>query len=717
MSLLRNTEFNKRLYYKNNVLLSLLLLIPIFITSVFNFFVLYQKNTDAMKHDLLKESEKTLNTLSSNFNLMSKIVSQKRMDKWFSEEKQNKVNTAYYPIIHQLKKDSIWTSFFADVGYYSVKSGLVYRYNYACTIEEYFGLSSKYHKYYNVPYYNLNGKDLSILYENNNHLRIMRITNDESDQGGVLIAYPLELRHDKAPVSFMFFIISDKKFHSLLDMGKKATCLISYLDLPIYSSDPELIHTFESDNTWQKKTELSHALNMNMDGIAISWIPSSGYQVQTILPIVISEALVTFASMFIGLLLLLYISRKTYQPIQTLLEKLPSPEKAETVTDEFRYINLVLDDLAYSKQFYQESVLELRRDNYLYGILDNQAYPGNNFYNECIFQGIRIDRKYFACLLLEDSAQNFDLFSFLIAKEENNNEIENTNIYSLYVMGNKYLFILASDLDKHDFNQHLSQLNKEDSTLVRVSEIVEGVQNVRTAYMSVCWQENDHYCSMQLPTIELQFLEDAVTTANYNKIFFSLRMIKKELPKYNKILQKKIMSIIYELMRNGIETEFMEEFDADQMMLESKENKKTSYASLLDKWIAAVAKAKNNQELKNRPENEGTFLPRNLHTIMQYIEANYMKTNFSIKSMAADFGTTSSNLSHQFKKLTGKTLSGFIDELRMSAAEEFLLKNMPIQEIAEKLGYSTPTVFTQAFKRYKGMTPTVYRKKQKREKS
>ncbi|MDE6977480.1 MAG: AraC family transcriptional regulator, partial [Lachnospiraceae bacterium] len=95
--------------------------------------------------------------------------------------------------------------------------------------------------------------------------------------------------------------------------------------------------------------------------------------------------------------------------------------------------------------------------------------------------------------------------------------------------------------------------------------------------------------------------------------------------------------------------------------------------------------------------------------IMHYIEENYTSPGFSIKCMAAEFGTSPSNLSHQFKKLTGKTLSKFIDELRIAKAEEMLAGGEKIGVIALELGYSTTPVFTETYKRIRGITPSSFR--------
>ena len=95
--------------------------------------------------------------------------------------------------------------------------------------------------------------------------------------------------------------------------------------------------------------------------------------------------------------------------------------------------------------------------------------------------------------------------------------------------------------------------------------------------------------------------------------------------------------------------------------------------------------------------------------IMQYIRDHYKDADFSIKGMAIDFGTSTSNLSHQFRSLTGKSLSQFVEELRIAYAITLLNTDMKIKDIARECGYSTSISFTEAFKRIKHVTPRYYR--------
>lgn len=85
-----------------------------------------------------------------------------------------------------------------------------------------------------------------------------------------------------------------------------------------------------------------------------------------------------------------------------------------------------------------------------------------------------------------------------------------------------------------------------------------------------------------------------------------------------------------------------------------------------------------------------------------------------------DMETVASALSMTTRTLRRRLLeeqTNFVklrDEVRLALAEEFLTGfKLSIEQIAERLGYSEPTCFINAFKRWTGKTPLVYRKSSK----
>ncbi len=680
--------------YKNTLFLCTLVLLSVAVVSIVNFLILYTNTMKTTQNDLRMESERTVQTLNIHLNSMSKIVSLKRTDKTFSVKTQAETGSAYYPIIQKLREDAMWASFFSTVSYYNTQNGLVYQMNSAKSSDEYFGNGSSGAAYSASGSLELQPWDRESLEKEGNHIRTIRIRHADNSSDGVLFAVPLEVQSGSPPLSYMLFTISDNMLFNTVNASAGTTCVLLYNGAPIYSSDPEICESLYNGEDIPEAFRSPDTLTYGSEGIQIRWSISRGFLMQKLIPTIILEGAVTFFVMAVGLMLMLYISRKTYEPVQKLLKKLPPLSGGDYPMDEFKYINFALDDLAYSKHFFEESVQELRREKYLFYILDNQVETEKALYSQCLHEGIRVDRTYFACVLMEDSEKNYALFEKLTSEEESDET--KTNVYSLYIMENKYLFLLASDMPKEEFKAYLSGLAGEDPELVRISEVIEGIQNVRQAYTSVCWPEKRleiSPSSSQYPLVELQLIQEAVETENIDKVEFALRMIKNDMDGYTPATRKTVMKKVYDLLCQGNgEMKFDPPDTSGECTL------------LLDEWLMQFVGVK-----KDKPLPVKKTLPRNLHTIMHFIEEHFTSPEFSIKYMAAVFGTSPSNLSHQFKKLTGKTLSRFIDELRISKAEEMLAAGEKIQAIAQKLGYSTTPVFTETYKRLRGITPSQYR--------
>lgn len=138
---------------------------------------------------------------------------------------------------------------------------------------------------------------------------------------------------------------------------------------------------------------------------------------------------------------------------------------------------------------------------------------------------------------MEDSEKNYELFDRITFGPTAEGELIDT--YSLYILGNKYLFLLASDLSREEFSRLLTDLTEGGNELVRVSEVIEGVENVRKAYTSVCWPERQETNASEntaasYPVVEFQLLQEAVETSNLDKAEFALRMLKGDLGAYSR---------------------------------------------------------------------------------------------------------------------------------------------------------------------------------------
>lgn len=83
---------------------------------------------------------------------------------------------------------------------------------------------------------------------------------------------------------------------------------------------------------------------------------------------------------------------------------------------------------------------------------------------------------------------------------------------------------------------------------------------------------------------------------------------------------------------------------------------------------------------------------------------------FSLASLAEEYGFSISYLSHLFKRITGNSIMGYLQSCRMAAAKKYLVEsNFDVGTIVEKCGFSDASNFSRSFKRVTGSTPTKFR--------
>ncbi len=98
--------------------------------------------------------------------------------------------------------------------------------------------------------------------------------------------------------------------------------------------------------------------------------------------------------------------------------------------------------------------------------------------------------------------------------------------------------------------------------------------------------------------------------------------------------------------------------------------------------------------------------------IIDYINCSYMDSNLSLTMIAQAFDLNETYVSRFFKEQTGENFSTYLERIRLEKSKE-LLKNgnkMSVEQIAECTGYNSANVFRRAFKRYEGVSPSVFQK-------
>lgn len=89
----------------------------------------------------------------------------------------------------------------------------------------------------------------------------------------------------------------------------------------------------------------------------------------------------------------------------------------------------------------------------------------------------------------------------------------------------------------------------------------------------------------------------------------------------------------------------------------------------------------------------------------------YTSPTFSVYSLADDLNVSNSYLSSIFKKKYGIGIAKYIASLRIEEAKNLIMStNLPIKDIALRVGFSSDITFLRAFKRLESVTPGSLRK-------
>jgi DNA-binding response OmpR family regulator len=103
---------------------------------------------------------------------------------------------------------------------------------------------------------------------------------------------------------------------------------------------------------------------------------------------------------------------------------------------------------------------------------------------------------------------------------------------------------------------------------------------------------------------------------------------------------------------------------------------------------------------------------RFINKLVKIVEHRIPDPDFSVEILASEMGMVSRVLYRKLKALINKNPGDFIFEMRMKRAMQILLQQkVPVSELADLVGFNDRKYFSICFKKYYGMSPTVYLKK------
>lgn len=101
---------------------------------------------------------------------------------------------------------------------------------------------------------------------------------------------------------------------------------------------------------------------------------------------------------------------------------------------------------------------------------------------------------------------------------------------------------------------------------------------------------------------------------------------------------------------------------------------------------------------------------RPIHAITRYLQ-EHLAQDVSLNVLAEEFHLNPQYISQLFKSEIGVNFLAYLTNIRMEQAKKLLLTTpLSIAEVSEQSGYADYRVFTKAFKKSEGITPSQYRR-------
>ncbi|SFL86950.1 AraC-type DNA-binding protein [Gracilibacillus orientalis] len=139
-------------------------------------------------------------------------------------------------------------------------------------------------------------------------------------------------------------------------------------------------------------------------------------------------------------------------------------------------------------------------------------------------------------------------------------------------------------------------------------------------------------------------------------------------------------------------------------MMEESLLSKSKIKFLMGLLILELIEQQNQTNRSTQKSEQNAFLTE----VFRYIEEHYQEAN--LQALAKCFNQTVYWISKQIKSLTNQNFKDLVQEKRLQVAKNLLVySDLPMQAIAEEVGYENISYFYRLFKKKYGMTPKAYK--------
>lgn len=147
--------------------------------------------------------------------------------------------------------------------------------------------------------------------------------------------------------------------------------------------------------------------------------------------------------------------------------------------------------------------------------------------------------------------------------------------------------------------------------------------------------------------------------------------------------------------------------------LEYHEHRDAAQPFVISQFLMFLYRMVMDAPLNTYQNKEFDTITHKMYSVANFIHKHYPEP-LSLNKLASQFFISSSYLSRKFKDVSGYGIIEFIQQTRVKNAEEKLLSsNDGIQEICEACGFTSFSQFNRIFRKYAGLSPSLYRKQNK----
>ena len=115
--------------------------------------------------------------------------------------------------------------------------------------------------------------------------------------------------------------------------------------------------------------------------------------------------------------------------------------------------------------------------------------------------------------------------------------------------------------------------------------------------------------------------------------------------------------------------------------------------------------------IAQRDQAQGIRYGEELQRARDYIRLHFADSNLSLNTVAAEVGFSPNHFSTVFSQQMGQTFIEYLTRYRIEQSKKLLREgDLKLSDITYAIGYSEPHYFSYIFKKYAGISPSVYRK-------